>query len=388
MTDQHPPQLTWTAACARRLERHGLAATSFQRPEQAVAAMCGAHAQILSAAELSVGLRLDTGTRADVRDALWSEHRLVKTFGPRGTVHLLPADDLALWTGALAAVPRPPVPLPDDARMTPEQTDRVVEAVGVALADADLTVDELTGAVVDLAGPWAGDLVMPAFQTYWPRWRQAIDTAANRGVLCFGANRGRNITYTNPRRWLPGFAPADGAASLAELVRRYLHAYGPATPAHFARWLAASPAWAARLFASMVDQLEQVEMDGTEATVAAGDTEAPSAPARGARLLPYFDAFVVGSHPRELLYPGKAATRALVPSGQAGNYPVLLVDGVVAGVWHHRRSGRRLDVTVEPLGRLTAAARRQLDQQVERVAEVLEAVPTLTIGPIGVGPHA
>jgi hypothetical protein len=69
MTDQHRSRLIWAAACARRLERHGLAATTFQRPEQAVAAMCGAHAQILSAAELSVGLRLGAGTRADVRDA-------------------------------------------------------------------------------------------------------------------------------------------------------------------------------------------------------------------------------------------------------------------------------------------------------------------------------
>ena len=61
-----------------------------------------------------------------------------------------------------------------------------------------------------------------------------IATAADRGALCFGANRGRNVTYTSPQRWLPGFAPADGAASLAELVLRYLHAYGPATPQHFA----------------------------------------------------------------------------------------------------------------------------------------------------------
>ncbi|MDT4972465.1 MAG: hypothetical protein QOG22_2608, partial [Pseudonocardiales bacterium] len=67
--------------------------------------MCGTHAQIPSAAELSIGLRLATGTRADVRAALWDERSLVKTFGPRGTVHLLPAAQLPMWTGALSAVP-------------------------------------------------------------------------------------------------------------------------------------------------------------------------------------------------------------------------------------------------------------------------------------------
>ena len=63
--------------------------------------MCGAHAQVISAAELSIGLRSARITRSEIYDALWSKHSLIKTFGPRGTVHLLPAEDLAIWTGAL-----------------------------------------------------------------------------------------------------------------------------------------------------------------------------------------------------------------------------------------------------------------------------------------------
>jgi hypothetical protein len=122
--------------------------------------------------------------------------------------------------------------------------------------------------------------------------------------------------------------------------------------------------------------------------VVAGDTEVPADPPRGVRLLPYFDAFVVASQPRERLYPGAAAGRALSPTGQAGNYPVVLVDGVVGGVWHQRRSGRRLAVTVEPLRDLTAGQRRQLDEEVELLGAVMEAEPALTIGTVTVGPHA
>ena len=47
------------------------------------------------------------------------------------------------------------------------------------------------------------DFSMPAFDGMWPRWRQALGTAAKRGALCFGPNRGRKVTYTSPRRWLP-----------------------------------------------------------------------------------------------------------------------------------------------------------------------------------------
>ena len=84
------PRLSWTQVCARRLDRHALSAPSQDaRPADIVGTMCGAHAQALSAAELSIGLRLVGITRADVREALWTERSLVKTFGPRGTVHLV-----------------------------------------------------------------------------------------------------------------------------------------------------------------------------------------------------------------------------------------------------------------------------------------------------------
>jgi hypothetical protein len=196
------------------------------------------------------------------------------------------------------------------------------------------------------------------------------------------------VTYTNPHRWLPGFRPADGEAALRTLVARYLYAYGPATPQHFARWLSIPTKRAVELFDELAGELEQVELDGAPGWTLAGDTGTPPRPHRGLRLLGYFDAFVVAAQPRERLFPGAAATRGLTPAGQAGNYPVLLVDGVVGGVWHQRRSGRRLAITVEPLGELTAAQRRQLEDEVELVGAVMEAKPTLTVGPVTVGPHA
>ena len=298
MTNHPPkvPHLSWPEVSARRLDRHALSTPAPDtHPADIVAVMCGAHAQVLSAAELSIGLRIAGATRSDVRQALWTDHSLIKTFGPRGTVHLLPAPDLPLWTGALSALPPSPDPLPEEARMTPEQTGEVVAAIAVVLAGAELTVDELTEALVDIAGPWAGELVVPAWYGMWPRWRPAMYTAANRGVLCFGPNRGRQVTYTNPRRWLPGFRPADGQTALTGLVRRYLHAYGPATPQQFAQWLAAPRRWATELFDSLA---------------------------------------------------------------------------------------------VEPLNPLTATQRRQLDDQVNRIGEILQGKPELTIGPITVGPHA
>lgn len=381
-------RFSWAAATARRLERQGLAAPApGADPASAVAAMCGAHAQVMAAAELSIGLRLPGGTRQVVRRALWTERSLVKTYGPRGTVHLLPARDLPLWTGALAAVPPSRNLSGKDALLTPDQAEELIAAIGAILEEGELTTDELTAALVDRVGSWASDPVMEAFQGAWPRWRMIQAEAGMRGALCFGPGRGRKVTYTNPRRSLPGFRPAPGPSSLAEIVRRYLHTYGPATPQQFARWLAASAGWASELFASLGAALEQVELEGTRAWVPAGDTALPGVAPRGVLLLPYFDAYVVGSHPRERLFPGRAAERTLA-AGAAGNRPVLLVAGTVAGIWHQRRSGRRIDITVEPFQDLTDAERGELDGQVARIGEILEGRAGWTIGTVSTGPHA
>jgi hypothetical protein len=153
---------SWAEVCAQRLERNGLASPSEHgRPADIVRAMCGAHAQVFAAAALSVGIRSLGISQAEVRGALWEERSLVKTYGPRGTVHLLPAEDLSLWTGALGAIP-PPAAI-RDRFLTPGQTDEVIVAIAGSLRTDELTAAELGDAVVARTGPWAGELVMPAF---------------------------------------------------------------------------------------------------------------------------------------------------------------------------------------------------------------------------------
>jgi hypothetical protein len=293
----------WDQASARRLERAGLAAPLSGDPAATVAAMAGAHAQVMSAAEVSVAMRTGGAVAADVRDALWASRSLVKTYGPRGTVHLLPTADLPAWLGALSALPGNPNRHRDGVRLDAAQEDAVVGAVREALAGgAALTAEELDEAVAERCGAWAAEPVIPAFAAdqFWPRWRQAISVAAHRGALCFGPNRGRKATYTSPAT-----TPLSAEEGLAFVVLAYLTAYGPATPAHFAKWFGGPPAWAAKVFADLGEAVTQVTFAGAAAYVAAGDTEFPDSPPHGVRLLPYFDAYGVAGQPRDLLFPGR-----------------------------------------------------------------------------------
>ncbi|MCD0449203.1 winged helix DNA-binding domain-containing protein [Actinocorallia sp. API 0066] len=330
-------------------------------------------------------MRTPGGTRGDVREGLWGERSLVKTYGVRGTVHVVAAEELGLWVGALSALPFTGLGgLPPEVLMSEGQIGDVLGAVGEALSEAELTVDELTEEVVRRTGAWAGDPVMEAFQGKWPRWRQVMHLAGMRGALCFAPNKGRKVAFTHPERWVEGFVPVAADEALPWLVRSYLHAYGPSTPQRFAHWTGVGVTWAKELFASLGDGLEKVLVEGEAAWVVAGDVDVPEAEPTGVRLLPYFDgyAYRVGNQPLSLLYPGVAGRAA------RGNFQVLLVDGVAAGLWHQRRSGRRIAVTVEPFTPLTPARHDELVAQTERLGEILEGVPTLTLGPVTVGSHA
>ena len=65
-----------------------------------------------------------------------------------------------------------------------------------------------------------------------------------------------------------------------------------------------------------------------------------------------------------------------------------MVDGTVAGVWHQRRAGRAIEVTVEPLEPLSTARRKALAEQVERIGMFFGRPVRHSIGAVTVGAHA
>src|SRR5437879_7382171 len=101
------PSLTWRAALARRLARHHLITPAPRtRLVDVVSALCGVHAQVMPSAVLSLGLRVRGFTERDLAGALWERRELVKTYGIRGTVHLVPAREYGWWLAALRATSR------------------------------------------------------------------------------------------------------------------------------------------------------------------------------------------------------------------------------------------------------------------------------------------
>src|SRR5262252_7325610 len=107
--------------------------------------LCGLHAQLMSSAELMAWARVEELERDAIRQALWEERTLVKTWAMRGTLHLLPSHELPLWHAVLGISPRylRPAAWKRAFGITMEELDRITEAVAAALEDRVLTREEL-----------------------------------------------------------------------------------------------------------------------------------------------------------------------------------------------------------------------------------------------------
>jgi hypothetical protein len=192
-------------------------------------------------------------------------------------------------------------------------------------------------------------------------------------MLCSGPARGRNVTFVRPSEWLGQWEAVDPEEAMRETARRWLHAYGPGTHQEFATWWGWAAGAAGRTFRSLAEELEQVEVDGWRGFALAADVPriAGSDPGAAVRLLPNFDVYTLGFRPRDRLVAAEVAPRVFRQAGWIS--PVVLVRGVVAGVWSFASRGRALVVEVEGFRKLSRSVRAGIAGEAARLGEFLGA---------------
>jgi hypothetical protein len=158
-----------------------------------------------------------------------------------------------------------------------------------------------------------------------------------------------------PRFVAFGGEEVDPDAARAELVRRYLAAFGPATRAEITRWSGLNTGRFAHLLdglRTLHDDRGRTLLDLPRAPLPAADTPAP------VRFLPKFDNVLID---RERILPQEYLK--LVVRKNADVQPTFTVDGYVAGVWRTEK-GR---VVTEPFAPLPREARRELEEERSRL---------------------
>ena len=274
------------------------------------------------AAVLSIHARVQ-GTEPDT----WEDPSLVQLWGPRFSAYVVAAQDLAVFSLGR---------LPDDAegRRRAEDLARRLHAF---LDGGRMTYGE--------AGRGLGE------------HPNSLRYAAATGTVLIRWDGGRQPTV-----WTAPSPDVDPGDARLELARRYLHVFGPATPAAFAQWAGIRPPAAGRVaFDALASSLTPVRTPVGEAWILSRDEpayRAPGRPAASARLLPSGDAyFLLQGADRELLVPDSDHRRELwTPRVWPG---AVLVDGEIVGTWRRAQA----DVTIESWRRLSLAERAAVEAE-------------------------
>jgi len=343
-----------------------------QRPDelinvaQVVKEVCAIQAQDASAATLAVRSRSVGLVVADVEQALVNDRSIIRTWGPRGTLHMLASDDIGWLLSLLGPAfvagdrrRREELGLSEDICVRGMRIMRNVLVSQGPLTRAEL-VEHLATNGIHLEGQARPHL---------------LARAALEGLICLGPDRGAEPTYVLLEDWIDqknmGHSlPEDEA--YAELTRHYLSAYGPATPGDQAAWSGLPLSKTRAAWQRIDDELLVVETVDSPAwmlkTQAARLEELP-APTPIVRLLPRFDIYLLGYQKRDLAVPSQYAKR--INAGGGIVHPTLLVDGRIVGTWKSKREKNHLVVTVEPFERLAPKIDEGLEAEVGDIARFL-----------------
>ena len=176
-----------------------------------IAAWAGLQDSMPRAALLSIHARV-----AGTTSTTWEDPSLVQLWGPRYNVFVVAARDLAVFSLGV---------LPDDAKGR-QKAIETAERLHAFLDGRRMGYGE--------AGHGLG---------------------VNPNSLRYGAASGRILIRWEGARqpivWTVATPTIDPGAARLELARRYLHVYGPTTPASFARWASLAPRSGAEAFEAL-----------------------------------------------------------------------------------------------------------------------------------------
>ncbi len=323
-----------------------------------------------ASAQLAIHARVLDLTRAKLIHAREVERDFVLSWGLRGTLHLVAAEDLR-WQLELCA---PPAIRGTRSRyrqlgLSENIRERALEAIEDILSRAALTRAQLAEALDSRGIPVAGQAI-----------HHLVRFAALRGLICLGAEVDGDMTFALLDDWLRAAAdkpPPD--EPLREFARRYLTAYGPATLADFKRWSGLGMAQVKAAWAAVAPECVAVALPEGEALLHERHADLlqrePAAPT--VRLLPRYDNILLGYESRAFMVADAFAKR--VHPGGGLIRACLLVDGEATANWKLQKRRRGIRVLVEPFAPLEPWILPLLEAEVQSLGRFLNANAELRV---------
>ncbi len=358
------------------------------------------HATAATGPYLALWARVPGFARPGLEEALYERRELVRTLCMRGTLHVVPSAELAFLHQAyarrrsLAESKRITEMLVQAGLCPPEHTagmlDDLHDQVLITLAKrGPSTVDEISQEVPALKAKVTYAVGKP-YEGTFSLGSRLIPGMCSSGILVRGRPRGTwrsNLyEYAALSDWLPGVdletIPPQEAQTW--LVKRYLSAFGPATPDDVQWWTGFSKRETQQALQSIDEALVETTVDGlgNGYLMLAGDARQfqdfspPESPY--VFFLPGLDPYIMGYRDRGRFLKEKHHSKVFDRAGNA--MPTVWVNGQVAGAWGQRKDGSVVFGLFDPVD---AAAQELLESRREELEAFLggEYLPSPTQTP-------
>lgn len=348
---------------ARLGVRHHLARPTTSA-ERAASDLVGLHSSDPVSVFLSAWARVEGFQPEHLERELYDRRSLVRMLGMRRTLFVVPTDlagvmDEACTKALLPGQRKRLISMLAEQAVTDEAEawldDLSRRTLAALEARGEASARELTADVPELATKlrfgegktWGGTIGLSTRVLFLLATAGLIVRARPLGGWTSGQYR-----WAPTDRWIEGGLPAvPHDEACAELLRRWLRAFGPATTTDVRWWTG----WTAGLAASTLAAIEAVEvaLEQGSGWVLPDDLEPVATPEPWVALLPALDATVMGWKQRDW-YLGPHAGALFDRNGNAG--PTVWADGRIVGGWGQADDGEVVTRLLEPVGRSTAAA--------------------------------
>lgn len=298
-------------------------------------ALCGLHAQLALTPYFSLWNRVNDFRPEMLDEALYKEKSLVKTWCTRGTLHIIPSEDLPIYHNALKRMwfehhgrfmQKPDWPSFEERKRLLHQ--KIVEA----LAEKPLRRKELSNKAWSLL-----DARSKPYERLFSAWGGILKETSYLGLTVYAEPCGKEACFSRLDQWLPQIKldEIDEKEAREKLLLKYLHCYGPASAQDVAYWSGIPTSEVRKIIENTMGRLREIQVENCREKlwIPKEDfkrfTKTDLEKRVQLYLLPKFDPYLLGHKDKTRIIENSFLKRIYRPAGDI--VASVLVNGRIAG---------------------------------------------------------
>lgn len=298
-----------------------------------------------------------------------TEHYSAYVFGSPGERYLSSFDSYASRLGILERdyrIEKLYIPLIDAMQKSAVPTNFISNFIADRLEEAGIKSRR------NITRGWSNE------SSYGPIWNGTYEMSYL-GLIVNAGKRGSESMWMSTDAWIPyKLRDPDREECAADLIRKYIRAYGPVTLNDIIYWTGHRKTDVVRIIDRIRDDLYTLNYGDEKREYFSMEDEREDFPEPDdAIILPRFDSIMMGYEDKARILPDGTRNKIFANAGVIKQ--TVLVNGFAAGTWKKSINKRKVEIKVDTFRTLTSTEKRSVREKFSEYSEYLGKEITLRI---------